>query len=146
MRLETARFGVIDVDSPSILMFPRGLVGFEGHRHWVMLSESDSDAVGWLQSLHDGNLSLAVISPQAYIPQYAMRLHRSHLATLPWEPGDDALALVIVSEHDGEFTANLQAPILVNLTRGIGQQVVTADEQPVRFALSRDLMQQRKSA
>lgn len=146
MRLETARFGLIDVDAASILLFPRGLVGFEGHRHWVMLAEQDSDCIGWLQSLHDGNLSLAVISPQAFIPKYVLRLHKEELATLPWGPGDDALALVIVSENDGKFTANLRAPVLINVTRGIGQQVVTADEQPLQFLLSQELMRQRKSA
>ncbi len=146
MRLETKRFGVIDVDSESILLFPNGLMGFESHRHWIMLSESDSDCVGWLQSLNDGDLSLAVVSPQSFISKYSLRIHRTHLASLPWAPGDDAVVLVIVSENEGEFTANLQAPVLLNLTRGLGQQVITADEQPVRYAFSRESLPLRRSA
>lgn len=146
MRLETARFGAIEVDSESILLFPQGLLGFASHRHWILLAEAESDNVGWLQSLNDMNMSLAVVAPQAFVPRYALRIHRSHLMSLPWAPGDDAMVLAVVSEHDGEFTLNLRAPLLVNLKRGLGQQVVTADEQPVRFLLSTQPSFMRKSA
>ena len=146
MRLETTRFGAIDVDSESILLFPNGLLGFEAHRHWILLAESDTESVGWLQSLNDVAVSIAVVTPQAFVPQYALRIHRSHLTSLPWAPGDEALVLAVVSEHEGEFTLNLRAPLLLNLRRGLGQQVITADEQPVRFVLSSQPSFMRKSA
>ncbi|MCI0403985.1 MAG: flagellar assembly protein FliW, partial [Acidobacteria bacterium] len=50
---------------------------------------------------------------------------------------DSAFVLSVVSKSDGELTLNLKAPLIINLDRRLGRQVVTADEQPVAWQLNR---------
>ncbi len=146
MKFETSRFGPIEIDSERILLFPEGVVGYESHRHWVLLSENESDNVGWLQSLSDGSLSFLVVTPHRFVPDYALQIHRNQLLSLPWSPEDETLTLALVSDHDGTLTMNLKAPILVNVHRCLGRQVIVADEQPIRHAIHSPVTPLRKSA
>ncbi len=136
MRFKSSRFGVLRVDANGILLFPEGLVGHEQHRHFVLLSESRNKSVGWLQSLRDPEFALAVVTPQSFVPHYQLRVHRSQLDTLPWGPDDQSLILAIVNKNaQNTLTLNLRAPLVINLDRCLGRQVVTADEQPLQFAI-----------
>jgi flagellar assembly factor FliW len=146
MRFETANFGQLQIDPESILLFPDGLVGFEQYRHWVLLSENDDDAVGWLQSLNDPELVFSVITPHRFVPNYSLRIDRAQFAALPWSSTDESIILGLVSQRDGEFSVNLKAPVIINLQRGLGRQVVVADDQPLQYALSGQPGRIRKSA
>jgi flagellar assembly factor FliW len=136
MRFRTTRFGTLKIDSEGILLFPEGLVGHDRLRHFVLLSESNNPVVGWLQSLNRADFAVAVVAPQHFVENYTLKLHRSQLSALPWAPTDPAVVLVIASRHDDHFTLNLKAPIVINLDRCLGRQVVTADDQPIRHVLS----------
>ena len=147
MNFTTRRFGNIAIDSDRILLFPQGIIGYETHRHWVLLSEKGSDTVGWLQSLADGDLSFLVVTPHRFVPRYELQIHRNQLLSLPWSPADEALTLAIVSgESSGELTINLKAPVLINVARCLGRQVVVADEQPLQFVIHEEPAMLRKSA
>lgn len=136
MRYTTSRFGTLNVDSEGILLFPDGLIGHQQLRHFVLLSESNNPAVGWLQSLRDPEFAVAVVTPQRFVPGYKLRLHRSQLASLPWGADDRSVVLAIASKHDHLLTLNLKAPVVINLDRCLGRQVLTADDQPIQYALT----------
>lgn len=147
MKFDTTNFGQLEIDPESIILFPDGIIGFERARHWVLLSESQDDAVGWLQSLNDPELAFSVITPHEFVPQYALRVDRQQFSSLPWLSDDAAIVLSLVSKQpNGKYTANLKAPIIVNLDRGLGRQVVVADDQPLQYALSGQPELIRKSA
>lgn len=146
MKYQTDHFGLLEIDADGILHFPDGIIGYEQHRHWVLLAEEGDNSVGWLQSLTDPALALSLVPPHRYVPNYVLRMDRREICSLPWSHQDNALIFVVVSEHDGKLTANLQAPIVINLDRGFGRQVVVVDEQPLQYVLSHDLLQVRKSA
>jgi flagellar assembly factor FliW len=146
MQFHTSKFGSLEIDSQRIILFPDGIVGFESHRHWVLLSEDNDDSIGWLQSLSDSELAFLVVTPQRFVEGYEMKLHRSQLLTVPWSREDRSLTLAIVSDHDGTLTANLKAPILLNVDRCLGRQVIVADDQPLQHVLYTQPAQLRKSA
>ena len=56
MQVNTSRFGMVEILPEDILLFSRGLIGFESHRHWVLLADGGSSGVAWLQSLTDPRL------------------------------------------------------------------------------------------
>lgn len=145
MQLETTRFGVLQIDPNGILLFPDGIVGFEEHRHWVLLGDAN-EAVGWLQSLTAPEVAMPVVTPMHFVSDYQLRFRRDELAQLPWSPYDEALVLAIVSRHEGQLTANLKAPVILNLHRGMGRQVLTCDDQPLQFPLMPQVLPLRKSA
>lgn len=135
MRIDTQRFGTLRLTTDQLFLFPQGLVGMETLRQWALVPDPENPAVAWLQSGSRGDRALAVVSPRVYFPEYRVHVSRRELASLQMRPGSQLYVLSTVSGHVGKLTTNLRAPILLNLDRRVGCQVVTDDEQPIRQPL-----------
>mgnify|MGYP002623739809 FL=1 len=146
MEIFTTRFGQVTIDAEDILLFPNGLLGYEDHQHWVLLADADNPAVGWLQSVTRPGLAMAAVSPRRFVPGYHLRVDRAELSGLQLGKEDKAYVLTLISSHEGQLTTNLRAPVVINLQRRLGRQVVTSDEQPLRHVLAPAPVPLRKSA
>ena len=146
MLLNTSRFGTVPVKPEDVFTFPHGLIGLENCRRWVLLSDTANDAVGWLQSEHHPETAVAVISPRRFLPNYQVRVNRGQLAPLELTGVDQAFVLNIIAKNSERLTVNLKAPLIINLTRRLGRQVVTSDDQPMQFELTAPSLKLRKSA
>lgn len=136
MKLETTRFGIVEIQSNDILFFRYGLFGFETQQQWVLLSDLNNSAVAWLQSMTNPEVALPVVSPRRFVNQYQVQLDERQIALLSLSKEEQAAVLVVVSRNGQTLTCNLRAPIVVNLDRRVGCQVVTADEQPLQYPLA----------
>lgn len=142
----SCRFGQIEIDPDDILQFPTGLLGLEQCRQWVLLADAKSDAVAWLQSMERPEIALPVTSPRRFVPEYQMRVARRELAMLELEDASAAKILVIVGRTAGGLSLNLKAPVVLNLQRRLGRQVITNGELPVRYELGSHKRLVRRSA
>jgi flagellar assembly factor FliW len=131
MLIETTRFGWLRLREEDVLLFPTGLIGWEDCRQWVILADAENEAVGWLQSVTRPDLALAVVSPRRFVPDYRVRVVRRQLLPLQLESVAEAYVLVVVGKSETALTVNLKAPIVLNLERRLGRQVVTRDDQPM---------------
>jgi len=59
---------------------------------------------------------------------------------------DRAFVLVVLSQSESSLTINLRAPIVLNLDRRIGRQLVTSTEEPIQMAITGESAALRKSA
>lgn len=146
MEITTTRFGKVAIDAEDILLFPHGLMGFEDNQHWVLLADAENPAVGWLQSITRPGLAMAVVSPRRFVPDYHLHVTRAELTALQMGAEDRTYVLSLISSHEGALTTNLRAPIVINLHRRLGRQVVTSDEQPLRYELAPRPLPLRKTA
>lgn len=146
MQVNTSRFGPVEILPEDILLFSRGLIGLEPHRHWVLLADARNSGVAWLQSLSDPALALAMVSPRRYVPGYRVLIQRNQLTPLELAVLDEAFVLVPVGRNADGLTLNLRAPVILNLNRRIGRQVITGDEQPLQLALPKIPLSLRKVA
>ena len=146
MQLQTTRFGAVEIQPDDILLFSDGLYAFEDQRHWVLLADSANESVAWLQSVSAPAVALPMVSPRRFVPGYQVRVSRNQLTPLELAALDQAFVLAAISKNDGELTLNLRAPVIINLDRRIGRQVVTCDEQPLQMALPSAPVLLRKSA
>lgn len=146
MQINTTRFGAIEIQAEDMLFFPHGVIGFEKFRHWVLLTDSENDSVGWLQSVASPEIAMAVVSPRRFVPDYQVRVPASQISDLQLQDSEKNYVLLILTNHDGRLTLNLRAPLIINLQRYIGRQVVTNDEQPLQLELSGLPASFRKSA
>jgi len=136
MLVTTTRFGSIEIEPEDIILFPHGIVGYEDMRHWVLLSDPNQEAVAWLQSITHADVALATVSPRRYIANYRLRVTSSDLSHLNLESSDDVFVLVVVNRNEGRRTLNLRAPIVINLNRLLGRQMISLDEQqPIQFGI-----------
>jgi flagellar assembly factor FliW len=146
MRINTIRFGRIEVDAADVLHFPSGLPGLEDCREWALLADSENDALGWLQSVNRGDVALAVVSPRRFVPDYQVRIPRSELQPLALADMRQAQVVVVVGKTGTNLTLNLKAPIVINLETRTGRQVVASGELPMQYELSTNRPPLKKSA
>lgn len=146
MQIDTSRFGPVEITPEDILLFSRGVIGFEQHRHWVLLADESSDSVAWLQSLNDAEVALPMVSPRRFAPSYRVHITASQLTPLEVAVLDRAFVLVVLSQSERSLTINLRAPIVLNLDRRIGRQLVTTTEEQIQMAIAEESAALRKSA
>jgi flagellar assembly factor FliW len=136
MQIATSHFGQVTIEMDDVVHFPRGIVAFEDCRHWVLLSDAENPSLAWLQSISRPEVTLPVVSPRRFVPEYAFRLSRGQIAPLEFSHTDQVFVLTVVSQSDGDLTLNLKAPLVINLDRRLGRQVITSDDQPVALAIN----------
>ncbi len=146
MQIRTTRFGALHIEAEDIISFPTGLLGLEDCRHWVLLADAQNNALGWLQSASRPEVALAVVSPRRFVPHYQFRVFRSELAPLDLADVRDAQVLTIVGKNEQSITLNLKAPVVINLERRLGRQVVANGDQPVQHELTSQPAPLKKSA
>jgi flagellar assembly factor FliW len=147
MQIQTHHFGQVEIEVDDVLLFPRGIIALEDCRHWVLLADAENAALAWLQCVTQPEIAVPVVSPRRFAPEYQVRVTRGQLSPLELSQFDQAYVLAIVSRGDDVLTLNLKAPLIINLGRRIGRQVITTDEQPLALELpTRTSVVLRKSA
>ncbi len=135
MQLKTTRFGLVEIQADDVIHFPAGLIGLEHCRQWVLLADSANDALAWLQCITDPEVALAVVSPGRFVPGYQVRVYRGELAPLSLTNVRSAQVLAVVGKSDATLTLNLKAPLVINLERRAGRQVVVNSDEPTQYML-----------
>ena len=136
MKIHTTRFASIEIEPDDILFFRNGLIGFEDCRHWVLLADSENSSIAWLQSMQHSDVALPVVSPRRFVTGYQVRLEPTDVDMLQLSEVEQAFVLSVVSRNEESLTLNLRAPLVINLDRRIGSQVITIDPQPMQYELA----------
>jgi len=136
MKISTTRFGPVSVDAQDVIRFPEGLPGLPGCRDWVLLADEQNDAVAWLQSVNRWDVALAVVSPRRFVPDYQVRVARRELEPLKLEDATAVEVLVIAGRTQRSVTLNLKAPLVINVDRRLGRQVIANGSLPLRYELN----------
>ena len=127
-RLQTAIFGSLYYEDDAVLHFPAGLPGFENHRRFVLVEQPALRPLVHLQSLESAELYFLALPVQTIDPGYQPALTPEDGEVLGNPASPLLLALLAVGD-DGQITANLMAPVCVNLATRIAVQAVRADRR-----------------
>jgi flagellar assembly factor FliW len=120
--VQSARFGTYQVPSERIVHLPEGLIGYPTAQHFALLESSRPGSLfHFLLCVDLPELGFVVCDPGTFWPGYLGDLPRP-------ENGDPAqtvvLVLVTVPANPREMTANLMAPLMIDLRTRQGAQVV----------------------
>lgn len=146
MFVQTSRFGQIETPQEEIIIFPQGLIGFEDSRHWIIISDPENSDVAWLQSLSEERVALPVISPRKFVDDYRVAVTNRQLSLLNIRSTDRVFVLSVVSKSGKTLTMNLRSPIVVNLTKRLGCQVISGDRLPIALPFTEELPQSVRAA
>lgn len=124
-KMETERFGEIDIDEEKIFDFKNGILAFEESKKFIILN-SRKESFFWLQSVDDPKLSLPCINPDIIAENYEVNLSDEQFAEINVDENSEMIVLCVVRipENIRESTVNLIAPIIINATAKQGMQVV----------------------
>jgi flagellar assembly factor FliW len=128
--------GIID-DGLQTLNFVGPIAGFPEHRTFALVELDPAGVLCALRSLDDPGLRFLVVPPTPFFPDYAPDLGDEWVEQLQLTSADDALVLLIVTpaESAADATANLLAPVVVNVRTRHAAQVVLDTDLPLRAPL-----------
>ncbi|QNM95611.1 flagellar assembly protein FliW [Chitinimonas koreensis] len=115
MQVVTPRFGTLDVDEQSLIVFPDGLPGFERCQRFKLLHEDVAEPkVLWMQSLDDAEVVFSVIDAQLLGLNYQLTLSDAECEKIGFS-GDDGLVMLLTLTRGGDgIQANTRSPIVLN--------------------------------
>jgi len=129
MILETMAFGKIEVSEEKVVYFKDGIPGFDNLKKFVIVILDQTQPFIWLQSI-DEDISFPVMSPFEIDPDYSPNVDDYELDEIKLEDEKDLLVLVIcvIPQDITQMTANMAAPIVINISSGLGKQILTHEE------------------
>lgn len=141
MKVESTRFGMIEVPEEQVIEFPHGIPGFEHAKRFFLMNHEASAHVKWLHGIDMPDLALAMTDPFGLCQGYAPELPDEAVEELGIESPDDMLLLAVLSVRSDrnsalQVTANLMAPVVISLKRRLGMQVTLYNtDYPLRYAV-----------
>lgn len=131
LKINTSRFGEIEVNDSDLLNMPEGLIGFPELNQFVLLDHDTDSPFKWLQSINDPAMAFIVISPLTFRPDYMVEVTEEEVASLKLTNPDEAVISVIVTipMDPKKMSANLKAPLVFNLSNKLGKQLILKDTQ-----------------
>lgn len=119
----SSRFGDMTVPANSMIEFPNGLIGFPKAIRFVMVDHKAP--FSWLHSADDPNLAFVVVDGFEFGASYDVKPPLGD-KECDFKDSDEYAILVIVTVRPDPrmTTANLKAPLFVNLKNRKGVQVI----------------------
>jgi len=145
MTLKTQNFGEIQIRQEDIINFSEGIPGFWNAKDFVLLfqeqtqeQEGNESIICFLQSVTDEELSFVLIDISSFQPSYRPLALLEYAKTAENFDQKNLAVYNILTVHDNlnDSTANLKAPIIIDITENTGRQVLCADEDfPIRASI-----------
>lgn len=133
--VKSSRFGEFEVPASTVIEFPRGMIGFPNQRRYIMLEHKGPFC--WLQSLDEPSLAFVVIDGMGMGDRYDRKIPFAD-PQIDFRGDDEFAILLIVTVRPDptQTTANVKAPVFVNMRNRRGVQVIYDDPTlDTRFSL-----------
>ena len=131
----SSRFGDLEVPADSVIEFPAGIIGFPSAKSFIMLEHKPP--FSWLQSTQDTDLAFVVVDGFEFGQQFDVKPPVGDRDTDFREADEYAILIIVTVRPDPRMTtANLKAPLFVNIRNRQGVQVIFDDPRySTRFPL-----------
>ncbi|RLB22863.1 MAG: flagellar assembly protein FliW [Deltaproteobacteria bacterium] len=129
LTVETTRFGRVQIDGKRIIHFPEGVLGFPDQKRFVILEHKPGSPFCWLQSVDSPDLAFVMMSPFLVKKDYLEDLPQSEKEIFQGEDAKDLVVFAFVTIPEGQvekMTINLLGPILIDVKKRVGRQLVLA--------------------
>lgn len=133
MELRTRQFGVVDIDESKIINMPKGMPGFSDAKKFIILDHDGIKPFHSFQSIDDQDLAFIIMDPFLFMTDYSVDIE-PYIKEMKW--GEDEIEelylYVIINASDPDprhITANLMGPLLINIKRYSGIQMMVNDRR-----------------
>jgi len=141
MKIDSVRFGTVEVADDQLLSFVRPIVGFDQFTTYALIDEPETAPIVWFQSLDAPGVLFAAVDVACVTDDFALDLDEESTKALGLERAEDArvMCILTLSPDPTQITVNLRAPIVWNTRRATALQLLLQDAEtsishPVRAA------------
>lgn len=139
IKVDTSRFGEVEILKEKIYSFPDGIPGFADCKKYCILDNSKNTLFKWLQSVDNPDLAFVLFDPFLIKKDYDVFVNDGDVNLLEIESNADVIVTVILTipnEKPENMTANLKAPVIFNIKKKIGKQIILNEaDQPLEFPI-----------
>lgn len=123
IKIDSPRFGTLEVEPSKVIEFPRGLPGFEDFRRFTLFHpEGEEPKYFILQSLDDPDVAFNIADPAVLGFNFEIALSDEESALLDLGDPAEAVVVVLLVKEGSHLRANLKAPLVLNLRSRRGLQ------------------------
>ena len=148
MRVETRLFGEITIADEKLITFPDGIVGFPYMKQFALIrdEENKDSAIMWLQSMEEPQFALPVIEPNLIEENYNPMVDDEYLALVGEITPEQTYSLVTITvpPEIEKMTANLKAPIVINMANNKAVQIIVEDNYQVKHPIYETLKKRKE--
>jgi flagellar assembly factor FliW len=126
MKIKTYHSGTIDISEEAIITFARGIPAFPDDRRFIFFQPDPGVPFAFMQSLDHLDLAFIVADPFVLFDSYSVEIVPEWIEELAIKSQEDVMIWVILTVK-GKLetaTANLKAPVLLNIRSRLGKQVI----------------------
>ena len=126
-KVNTSRFGEIEVDEKKIVHFKDGIPAFEDEHEFIILPYEEESPYYFMQSLKSPDLAFLLTIPFLFFPEYTFEVDDESVKELDIQKQESVFYYSMVTIPNGSIrymTANLVAPIVLNADNMQAKQVV----------------------
>lgn len=130
MKLDTLKFGTLEVNEELIFNFIEPILGYEHLKKFVLIDYDSTSPFKWLQSIEEADVSFPVTIPALFSIEYVFTVPEEYSKMLNLVNIEDVLTINIAnipSGHPELSTVNLLAPIIVNVKNKDAIQMILQD-------------------
>lgn len=128
IKIETKYLEELEVENENILSFPNGILGFENSTCFVLIDFPNNSLFKFLQDVDNVDICFILINPWDFFEDYEIDIPDKELDTIDLNPqienSLEVYSIVTLGNSLNESTANLLAPIIINIKSKIGKQYV----------------------
>jgi flagellar assembly factor FliW len=126
MRIDSTRWGPIEVPDDAVIHFPRGLYGLEHAHHFCLLQHNDGECFQWLQAADSPAIAMIVTNPLLHFPDYEVEIPDQAADLLQARSPEDVAvysSVTVGPDRDRVYT-NLLGPLVINHAARRGMQLI----------------------
>lgn len=127
MNIETKFYGNIEIEENRVLNFKDGIPGFEQLKNFTILDVEGGEHLKCLQSLEKIEVCLMMVSPWDYFKDYEIELSDEDVEDLEIVNEGDVLIYNVLTVRENSITANLAAPIIINIINNKAKQIILSN-------------------
>ena len=113
------------------ILFEKGIPGFENYRYFNVNIVEGNKKIYNIVSKEDSNIGFISISPFDIKKDYEIDLDDEFIKELDIEDEKDVfvICLITLGKSLKDSTANLKAPIIINIKNNRGKQLILQDDK-----------------
>ncbi len=126
-KVNTLRFGDIEIDEKKVVHFAHGLPAFEDEHEFAIIPYDEESPYVFLQSLTTPDLAFLMTVPFLFFPDYSFEIDDENLKELAIGSQDDIDIYTLITIPNGsvpDMTTNLMAPVVINTNTMQAKQIV----------------------
>ncbi len=116
-KIVSSQFGELSLSDDLIFEFKNGILGFEHLSQFVLISDEDTEPFKWLLSVENPEIVFPLLNPWQIDINYDIGNEFN-------QEKDSVMVIVTLSDEDGSMTANMKAPIILNVVDQQGKQII----------------------